>query len=265
VVDLEYFRALVIAFGMFVGAGLGLPFPEEILIVGAGIWTAANPEYGPLRWVMLPVCIVGVLIADVLLYGFGRYFGPRLLSRPWVRKMLPPGKQARIEDNYHHYGVSILLFGRLVPGIRVPLFLTAGIMRLAVPRFLVADGLGAVLGNGLLYFLAFWFGDAVMDVVKQAERQVHHYQQYLIMAAVLLVAAYLLYRFLRRPVPEGDITKEVPLIGPTIAAHISGDTKELPPVGQKATATIDGEAPAPPAALAEEAPREVHNRQSENV
>jgi membrane protein DedA with SNARE-associated domain len=275
VVDFEYFRALAIAFAMFVGAGLGLPFPEEVLIVGAGIWTAANPEYGPLRWVILPVCIVGVLIADVLLYGFGRYFGSRLLSRPWVKKMLPPGKQARIEANYHNYGVSILLFGRLVPGIRVPLFLTAGVMRLSVPRFLLADGLGAVLGNGLLYFLAFWFGDAVMDVVKQAEAQVHNYQQYLVMAAVLLVTAYLLYRFLRRPVPEGDITKEVPLIGPTLAAHISGEFKDLAQMAQKADAT-DGETPPPAgkaegavpdgaAGRAEEAARPARDRQSENV
>ena len=41
------------------------------------------------------------------------------------------------------------MFGRLLPGIRMPLFLTAGIMRLPFMRFLLADGIGAILGNSI--------------------------------------------------------------------------------------------------------------------
>jgi membrane protein DedA with SNARE-associated domain len=220
VVDFDYFRDLVIAFTMFVTAGLGAPFPEEILIVGAGVWTAAHAEYGLFRWLMLPVCVVGVIIADCLLYGIGRAFGPALLKRRWMQRMIPPDKLQRIETNYDQYGVGILLFGRLVPGIRAPLFVTAGIMRLSIPRFLMSDGIGAVLGNSLLYFLAFWFGDSVLEAVKLAETKVYHFRPFIIMGGVILVSAYLLYRFLRRPVPEGDLKKEVPIIGPQVAAHM---------------------------------------------
>ena len=222
--DFNYFRDLAIAFIMFVSAGLGFPFPEEVLIIGAGIWTATHTtDYGLFVWLMLPVCIIGVVIADGLLYGIGRFFGPRLLKRPWVQKMIPPEKLERIELNYQNYGVSILLFGRLVPGIRVPLFLTAGIMRLSIPRFILADGLGAVLGNSLLYFLAFWFGDSVMYYVRPIEEKVSHSRPVLVMIGVVLIAGYLLYRFLRRPVPEGDMAKEVPIIGHQIAAHMQSD------------------------------------------
>jgi membrane protein DedA with SNARE-associated domain len=222
-VDFAYFRDLGIAFAMFVSAGLGFPFPEEVLIVGAGIWAASHSHYGALVWLMLPVCIIGVIIADVLLYGTGRFFGTRLLKRPWVQKIVPPEKMLRIEQNYQAYGVTILLFGRLVPGIRVPLFLTAGIMRLSVPRFLLADGLGAVLGNGLLFFLGYWFGESFQALIEKAEKEVSRSGPIIVIIVVGGVLAYLLYRFLRRPVPEGDIKKEVPIIGPTIAEHIQRD------------------------------------------
>lgn len=225
---------LVIAFVTFAAAGFGAPVPEELAIIAAGIWTAANPQFGPARWLMLPVSIAGVLVADILLYTFGRFFGTRLLNLGWVRRCVPPEKQVSIRENFHQYGVKLLLFGRLLPGIRVPLFLTAGMMHLSVPRFIFADALGAVLGNGLLFLLAFWFGDAFRDLVLAAENEVKK-PQVLILIAIVFVAGYFLYRFLRQPVLTGD-PKELPLIGEQVAhlteSHLSNPTpageKELP-------------------------------------
>jgi membrane protein DedA with SNARE-associated domain len=220
VVDFAYFRDLIIAFVMFVSAGLGLPFPEEFLIVGAGIWTAAHGEYGVFRWLMLPVCIIGVIIADVLLYGIGRYFGVRLFRYRLFARLVPAEKRAKIEDNFQHYGVGILLFGRLLPGIRSPLFITAGMMRLSLTRFFVADGLGAVLGNSLLFFLAWWFGDAFRALVTRVGEVEHAARPVLIMCAVIAVLVYMTLHFLRRPVPTGDLSKELPLVGPKVAARL---------------------------------------------
>jgi membrane protein DedA with SNARE-associated domain len=129
--------------------------------------------------------------------------------------MMPPDKRDRIERNFHRYGVSILVFGRLVPGIRSPLFLTAGTMRLPMARFLFADGIGAVVGNSLFFFLGFWMGDQITAIVKEAEKA----KPILIVTALGLVAAGLFYLFYRHPVSVGD-PKEVPLIGPQVAAHI---------------------------------------------
>jgi membrane protein DedA with SNARE-associated domain len=221
--DSDYFNALWIAFASFVGAGLGLPFPEEILIMGAGIWTAtANPDYGVFRWLMLPVCLVGVIIADCLLYGAGRLFGTRLLEFRFTRWMMPPEKLGRIEKNFHDYGVGILLFGRLLPGIRAPLFITAGILRLPMPKFILADSLGAVVGNGLLFFLAFWFGDQFVEFFKQLQHNIVHHPALIVMGLITVVLIYMVIHFVRKPVTEGD-PNELPIIGHTIAEHMQSD------------------------------------------
>jgi membrane protein DedA with SNARE-associated domain len=216
VLDYELIRWFLIFFVTFAAAGLGAPIPEEVAIVAAGIWTAANPEFGPARWLILPVCIAGVLVADVLLYGIGRRYGSRLLTYRWMQRVVPSEKQARIRDNFHHYGVNILVFGRLLPGIRVPLFLTAGMMHLPVPLFIMADGLGAVLGNGLLFMLAYWFGDAFRDLILQAEHEVGRLKPILVLIAVAAAALYFAYQFFRHPVPTGD-PKDLPLIGQQVA------------------------------------------------
>lgn len=54
-----------------VAAGLGAPIPEEIPVVTGGV-LVGHPENNLRWWIMVPVCIVGVVISDGLLYGIGR-------------------------------------------------------------------------------------------------------------------------------------------------------------------------------------------------
>ncbi|MCS6852689.1 MAG: DedA family protein [Gemmataceae bacterium] len=256
-------------FAALVAAGLGFPIPEELPIVTAGALVghaaddplppadpvgllAASPTatppaqlpWGslarlrhvgtriPLRWwIMLPVCILGVVISDGLLYTIGRLGGRRLLERKWVRRLLPPAKRRRIEDNFRRYGVWVLLFARFLPAIRSPIFVTAGIMRLPLGRFLLADGIYALPGVSLLFFLAFWFGDQFRDLVEHTEQRV---RSLAILLALVVVAGLLLYRFLRRPVATGD-PAELPLIGDQVAATLEQSRVPLaePAAGEK--------------------------------
>jgi len=171
----------------------------------------------PVRWwILLPVCIGGVVLSDVLLYGVGRYFGDRLLEHRWLARILPRDRRERTERNFHRYGVGILIFGRLVPGIRSPLFLTAGTMRLPLARFLLADAIGAVVGNSLFFFLGFWLGNQFEGLVGKAEEKL---KPILIVTGIGLLVAYLLWHFLRHPVSIGD-PKEVPIIGSQVASHM---------------------------------------------
>jgi membrane protein DedA with SNARE-associated domain len=210
--------ACIITFTCLIAAGIGFPIPEELPIVGAGIWVGHNAEVGPLRWLILPVCIAGVVISDGLLYGIGRFFGQRVLEWRAVKRLLPPEKRERIESNFHKHGVLTLLFARFLPAIRSPIFITAGIMRLPFPKFVIADGIYAIPGVSLLFFLSFWFGDQFRDLVERAEAKVQVLRPLLILLAIAAVAGFLAYHFLRRPVASGD-PEEFPIIG-KVAAKI---------------------------------------------
>src|SRR5262249_54839607 len=143
--------------GIFLGivsTGLGFPMPEELPVVVGGALAGSGKVYW---WIMLPVCIVGVIVGDSFLYAIGRLWGPRLLKYNWLKpRLLPPERLAKIEQNFQQYGVRILLFARLTPGIRAPIFFTAGMTRLSIARFLIADGIYAVPGVSLLFFLGYW-------------------------------------------------------------------------------------------------------------
>src|SRR5947209_13273727 len=140
----------------------------------------------------------------------GRFWGPRLVDAPWMKRLIPPERQRRIEDNFHRYGVLVLLFARFLPTIRSPIFIMAGIMRLPFTRFVLADGLYALPGVSLLFFLAFWFGDQFRSLVYAAEGRVASARPVLVLLGIAAVAGYLFHHFLRHPVATGDPREELP-------------------------------------------------------
>jgi membrane protein DedA with SNARE-associated domain len=218
------------------------PIPEELPIIGAGIWVGHNRDLGPARWLILPVCIAGVVISDGLLYGLGRYFGAKLLEWRAIKRLLPPQKREQIERNFHQYGVLTLLFARFLPAIRSPIFITAGIMRLSFAKFVTADGIYAIPGVSLLFFLSFWFGDQFRDLVIE---KVQILRPLLVLLGIAAVAGFLLYHFLRRPVASGD-PEEFPIIG-KVAAKI-GPHEQSPsptPDPRDGTPSPDGTPRAP--------------------
>jgi membrane protein DedA with SNARE-associated domain len=163
-----------------------------------------------LRWfIMLPVCILGVVLGDGILYGIGRLWGPRLLASKWIqRHFVPPDKRAKIEKNFHDRGIMILLTARFTPGIRSPIFLMAGVLRVPLARFLIADGLYAIPGVSALFFLAYFFTDQVMDVFHQLE----HYRSFVVVGVLSFFSGMAVHRFaISRHVTTGE-PGEVPLI-----------------------------------------------------
>src|SRR5204863_6020282 len=124
------------------------------------------------RWYfMLPTCIVGVIVGDSFLYLIGRFWGAKLVQLQFVRKrLLTPERFASIATNFQTYGVKILLFARLTPGIRAPIFLTAGITKLPLTHFLLADAIYAIPGVSLLFLLGYYFTDSIIGIIEEQDK-----------------------------------------------------------------------------------------------
>lgn len=198
--------------GVFLGiilTGVPLvPMPEELPVVLGGALAGSGAVSW---WIMLPLCILAVVLGDGLLYAIGRLWGPHLKEYGWVkRRLLPPERLERIENNFKKHGIKILLFARLTPGIRSPIFFTAGLTRMSPARFFLADAIYAIPGVTLLFFLGYWFSGSMVSLLNNEVAQIRHI---IILVVILGVAGYVLYRFLRRPVVTGDPKEIPPLAG----------------------------------------------------
>lgn len=191
---IEHLRYLGLFLVLF-GAGLGMPVPEEVPIVAAGVLSHAEIFRW---WLALPVSLAGVLAGDAVLYWAGHHWGERVLDWRPVRRVLSPAREARLLRAYREHGVRIVFGARHVMGLRAAAFLTAGIARVPFWRFLLVDALAASVGVPASFGLAFFFADRVEQVLADVRRLEH----WLALAAVVAVAAWLgvrAWRGRRRP------------------------------------------------------------------
>lgn len=254
--------------GIFLGiiaTGAGFPMPEELPVVVGGVLVGTGNANG---WIMLPVCIAGVILGDSVLYFIGRFWGPRIVELGFIKRhVLTPERMESIRENFHKYGIKILLFARLTPGIRAPIFLMAGITRLPLIKFVIADGVYAVPGVSILFGLGWYFTDTMVDFIKG---RVETVKTVIIGLVVLGVLAYFLYRYLRKPVVTGDphemppgveqVTHTLEEVGAKVGHTVADMTSKIihpkPKVPCPPVCPPPGEEPPPEAAPANEPARE---------
>src|SRR5262245_23875037 len=99
--------------------GIGLPIPEELPVLTAGVLA----HRAVVRWwLALGTCMAGVLTGDLVLYWTGRRWGESVLNRPLVRRFLDAGRRDTLEASYRRYGVWIVFAARHVMGLRAAAF-----------------------------------------------------------------------------------------------------------------------------------------------
>jgi membrane protein DedA with SNARE-associated domain len=184
----------VVTAGIMVGHDNNGSNPAEFVALGGGLMAINNESESHLRWwIMLPICIVAVVVGDTVLYTIGRIGGRRLLEANWVRKrLLPDAKREQIEQNFQKNGVMILLAARLTPGIRTPVFMMAGVLRLPISKFLIADGLYAIPGVNILFWLAYYFTDQFMKAIIAVDR----HKPLIIVTILAALGGVIIYRIL---------------------------------------------------------------------
>ena len=78
---------------------------------------------------------LGIWVGDMGLYGLGSSLGRRTARSRWLQKYLGPESLAKAERWFARHGWLALVMSRAIPGSRLPLYVTAGALRLPVRLF----------------------------------------------------------------------------------------------------------------------------------
>lgn len=138
--------------GLFFLAGFSFPVSEDVLFIGAAIIAVTVlPEN---TYLLFAACYIGAYFSDVICYTLGRTLGSSIVSRPPFNKLISKEKVDSMLQYYKKYGVATLFFGRFIPfGVRNAIFLTAGISKMSVKRFLLVDLIACTITSLILFNL----------------------------------------------------------------------------------------------------------------
>lgn len=172
--------------GVLLVSGFGVPIPEDVPLVMAGFLSQRG--YADI-WLMLPLCMACVLGADFLLYLMGRRYGNMVHRLPLLRRYLTPERLARAQAKFHAHGGKTLFTARFLPGLRTPIFFTAGTFKIPFWKMLAFDGTAALISVPTLVLLGYFF--PVEQVLTWSTRT----QLALGAVLVLLILGILAFKF----------------------------------------------------------------------
>ncbi|MFH0945067.1 MAG: DedA family protein [Planctomycetota bacterium] len=135
--------------------GLGLPIPEELTLIGAGLVVYEGRAD---LFLMIAVTVVGILAGDSLLLFLGRRYGPQLLKKPLFRRLLHADRMSRVQRQFDRHGAKAVFFARFFAGIRACVYFTAGTLGMRYRTFILLDLGGALLSAPVSVWLGMHFG-----------------------------------------------------------------------------------------------------------
>jgi membrane protein DedA with SNARE-associated domain len=179
---IEAFGALGVAFLMAL-ENLFPPIPSELILPFVG-FLVGRGEIG-----FLPALIAstaGSLSGALILYALGRWEGRNLILRYGRYLRVKEADLDRAEGWFDKYDEWVVLFGRMVPGVRSVVSIPAGMLRTPFLRFVLLTTAGSAAWNTLLLGAGWYLGENW----QQIEGFVGSLSNFvLVLVAVALVAA----------------------------------------------------------------------------
>ena len=157
-------------------AGLGVPISEDLtLLLGGGLAARGVTFY----WPTLLAGYFGVLLGDCLIHHWGYRMGPAAYAHKRVQKHLSPERQQKLRDHFARHGFLTIVVGRHTPMLRAPIFFLSGASNVPFWKFLLADGVSAMVTVPIVVTLGYYFGEHLDEI-----RQKIHSAQWIIAGVV---------------------------------------------------------------------------------
>ena len=138
--------------------GLGLPLPEELTLIAAGLVVYEGQAN---LLIMIGVTVLGILAGDSMLLFMGRRFGPQLLNKSFFRKLLHADRMNKVRKQFDKHGVKAVFFARFFAGIRACGYFTAGTRGMRYRVFVLLDLSGALISAPISVWLGLHFGGEI--------------------------------------------------------------------------------------------------------
>ncbi len=177
-------------FGLLFSCGLGLPLPEDVPLIAAGILVYHHQMNlalaAPLAW-------LGIVGGDCILYTLGYHLGEKISKLPFIGKHVTITRLQRAENLFRKYGAWMVAVGRLFMGIRGAMIVAAGTSRLKFHKFIIADGLAAIVSGGMFMFLGYGGGEYGPEMAHRVKEF-----KYTLWGVAAVLAMILVIFFFRR-------------------------------------------------------------------
>src|SRR6202521_6163042 len=168
-------------------SGVPLPAPGDVFVMYVGAHVPRNLTSWVIAWLGL---VAAVVLGASNLFFISKRFGRRLAEgRLGTVVHLSPERLERAERWFQRYGMVAIIFGRHIPGFRVPITVAAGVLKVKYPMFAASVAVSTAIWAGVVMAIGVNFGPRM-----EAFLNVHRVTYWIWAGVVLVMIGVIVYR-----------------------------------------------------------------------
>ncbi|MFF7281581.1 DedA family protein [Streptomyces griseorubiginosus] len=149
---------------VFAESGLFAFLPGDSLLFTAGLFVAEGNFISQPLWLVCTLIVAAAVLGDQVGYMIGKFFGPRLFSRP-NSKLFKQENLDKAHEFMEKFGPKAIVLARFVPIVRTFAPIVAGAGRMKYRTFLTYNIIGGVAWGTGVTLAGYWLGQ--IDVIKK--------------------------------------------------------------------------------------------------
>jgi len=113
-------------------------------------------------------CFLGIFVGDALLFLAGRWLGRPWLGRRPLSWFIDETQIESASDWFRRRGPLVILLSRFMPGMRLPTYFAAGLLRTSFWRFLLYFAVAVAVWTPILVWLSMQFGGRAFEELSNS-------------------------------------------------------------------------------------------------
>lgn len=167
-------------------SGVPLPVPGDLILAYLGYEVSKGLISFYLAFILM---VISVLVGSSILYYLSYRFGQRFILKIGKYIHLDEKRLLFVEKKFKKYGVWVVIFGRHIPGFRVPITVFAGMSDMKYSTFIIST----------LISIVFWvpfYLQLGMRLGPRTARLLHGNKLYLLIFFISAIIYVLVFLFL---------------------------------------------------------------------
>ncbi len=194
--------ALLGPFLVLLLCGLGLPIPEDVILIAAGFLSARE---GIPIYAVAGLMYLGILLGDSVIFFLGSKIGFRLLKTRFGSRFIGQAAVDRASTYLARWGTPLLFAARFMPGLRAPIYFTSGALGFRYFSFLLTDALAAIISAPVFVWIGHWGYRRFANDFGQIEASLGQYKGYIVSGALVTgLGLLIVFIFKRRSLPQKE-------------------------------------------------------------
>lgn len=168
-------------------SGVPLPIPGDVMIA----YTGYNVAKGELSYAMALVALMlSVLIGSSILFWLSSKWGNSLIFKFGKFLHLHPERLINVEKKFGKYGPWVIIFGRHIPGFRIPITVFAGMSGIKYQTFILSTFISTIFWAIFYLDLGIRLGPRVRHFLRAQS------SHWMVILGILLIAliAFVVYQ-----------------------------------------------------------------------